>query len=59
MINYEAVAHLLQMVLDHPEQCRADGIEAVARRVRINDETVELADNLAHWKRKLRDSEDT
>ena len=48
---------LMEMVLEYPKQCAADGIETVARRRRMSDEVVDLADLKAAWKRKEREQE--
>jgi len=57
MNELEDIAELLHMVLVYPKQCADDGIEAVARRQRVRDSVVDLADRLAAWKRRQRDQE--
>ena len=51
------IAELLHMVLVYPKQCADDGIEAVARRQRVRESVVDLADRLAAWKRSQREQE--
>ena len=54
----DAMSELFLLAVTYPRACEAEGVEAVARRYKLSDEAVDLADKLAAWNRRSQNATD-